>query len=185
MLRPLKLASSPLLASRTSVFPRRPFNAKVQQRSQVLANPLQTTDDLVLIIRKIFEEIAICVHPQDSEEAVKVRVAAAFKNPGLSARQRPNGQYPHKDVFSFGSLCFPCFLEGVGSRAHPAGPSFVTVHARSTANTSTVGWEGWGGEEKGGLSTSQTKRFLENSAPECRVRPLHKGMCLVSFFFLV
>ena len=60
-------------------FPTEAFYAEVQQRSQVLANPLHTTDDLVLIIRKIFEEIAICVHPQDSEEAVKVRVAATFK----------------------------------------------------------------------------------------------------------
>ena len=75
-----------VVAEQSFRFPTEDFYSQVREASHVLPDSLDTTADLELIIRKIFEEIAIGVHPQESEDAVKVRVAAIVRSPSLSER---------------------------------------------------------------------------------------------------
>jgi len=74
-----------VVAEQSFRFPTEAFYSEMRQAHHVLSDRRQTTDDLVSMIRRIFEEIAIVVHPQDSDGAVKVRVAAIAQRLSLNS----------------------------------------------------------------------------------------------------
>ena len=90
-------------------FPTEAFYSKVREAYHVVTDSLDTTEDFVLIIRKIFEEIAVGVHPQDSEEAVKVRVAATMMS-------QPVGTATLKSVSSSKNMMCPCDMSSTSVR---------------------------------------------------------------------